>query len=257
MGLVLVEAMRVMQAWRRCGRASALPALCLASCLPAGDLASYSAQSRSGGPGTGTSGDMAAAPAAVDPGNGGEEIPSAIGLAPTPGADPGAAEVSLASDAGLVDAGMASGCAAGSLGPSGNCYLVDATSRSWSDARASCQSRGDGWDLASLRSAEDTAFAAPLLTIEAWIGASDSALEGTWTWADRGDAFWSGDGTGSALNGAYANWNSNEPNGGEQSDCARVLPAGGSPGLTAPWADLECTDTRGALCEGPPAVPPR
>jgi len=24
------------------------------------------------------------------------------------------------------------------------------------------------------------------------------------------------------------------------------------PGLSAPWTDLECTDLRGALCEGPP-----
>jgi hypothetical protein len=132
--------------------------------------------------------------------------------------------------------------------------VVDPTPQPWSDARASCRSRGDGWALASLRSPQDTEFVAGLLTIEAWIGASDAEVEGTWTWADRGDAFWSGDGTGSALNGEYANWNSNEPNGGEESDCARILPAGMgvSPGLTAPWADLACTELRGALCEGPP-----
>jgi hypothetical protein len=232
-----------MPASRGCELAVVLPALVLASCLPAGDLASYSAQSRSAGAGLSASGEVVAPPPMVGSGNGGEGTPSMLGLASNPAADAG--------DAGLADAGSASGCAAARLGPSGNCYLIDATPRSWSDALAACQSLGNGWQLASLRSAEDSALAAQLLTIEAWIGASDAALEGTWTWVDRGDAFWSGDGTGSASNGAYANWNSNEPNGGEESDCARILPAG-SPGLSAPWADLACIELRGALCEGPP-----
>jgi hypothetical protein len=192
-------------------------------------------------------------PPLVGSGNGGQGTPAMLGVTSNPAADAGDG-LGLRRDAGLADPGIASGCAAASLGPSGNCYLVDATPRSWSDALATCQSRGNGWQLASLRSAEDSVFAAQLLTIEAWIGASDATLEGTWTWADRGDALWSGDGTGSAPSGAYANWNSNEPNGGEESDCARILPAGTgvSPGLSAPWADLACIELRGALCEGPP-----
>jgi hypothetical protein len=244
--------MRVLQASRRCELAVALLALCLAACLPNGDLGSYSSQGS--GSGLGVMGDVVAAPPVMGSANG-EGNPATIGLAPNAVADAGdALGGSFAGDAGLADAGLASACAAASLGPSGNCYLLDATPLSWSDARASCRSRGDGWDLASLRSAQDSAFAAPLLTLDAWIGASDAALEGTWTWTDRGDAFWAGDGTGSALSGAYANWNSNEPNGGEESDCARILPAGTavSPGLTAPWADLLCSELRGALCEGPP-----
>jgi hypothetical protein len=240
---------------RACELAVALPAVCLASCLPAGDLASYSSEGRGAGSGLGVAGDVAAAPSVTGSDNGGEGNPSTIGLAPNPVRDAGATPGgSKATDGGLPDAGIASVCAPAALGPSGNCYLVDATPRVWSDARASCRARADGWDLASLRSARDSEFAARLLTIEAWIGASDATLEGTWTWADRGDAFWSGDGTGSTLNGAYANWNSNEPNGGEESDCSRILPAGTAvlPGLSAPWADLACTELRGALCEGPP-----
>ncbi|MEO8177640.1 MAG: C-type lectin domain-containing protein [Deltaproteobacteria bacterium] len=246
--------MRILLASRGCGRAVALPALCLTSCLPASDLASYSSEDRGTGSGLDGTGNVVAAPPVLGSGNG-EGTPT-IGLSPNSAADAGSALAgSFARDAGLADAAITSGCAAAGLGPSDNCYLVDTTPHSWSDARASCRALGDGWDLASLRSAQNSAFAAPLLTLEAWIGASDAALEGTWTWVDQGDAFWLGDGMGSALNGAYANWNSNEPNGAEESDCGRILPAGAavSPGLTAPWADLSCTELRGALCEGPPS----
>jgi hypothetical protein len=148
-----------------------------------------------------------------------------------------------------ADATGAAGCAgAQSLGPNGRCFVREATLLSWSDARTSCRALGPGWDLVSIHSAEVDQFLAGLLTTEAWIGASDADLEGTWSWVDDGTAFWRGNWpNGRALGGAYANWNFSEPNGGVNTNCARIVPLVGRH-----LADLECGSLRGALCEGPP-----
>lgn len=130
-------------------------------------------------------------------------------------------------------------------GPNGNCYVLAATLLAWPDARAGCQARGSGWDLATVRSADDSAFLLTLFTGEAWLGGSDSTTEGTWAWVTDGAEFWLGDGaTGNALNGAFVNWFTDEPNGEDSSDCLRAL-------ATATWADLECTELRSSVCEGP------
>jgi len=133
------------------------------------------------------------------------------------------------------------------LGPNGNCYATVATLLSWDDARVNCRARGDGWDLAAILSESSDRFLAGRVTSEVWIGASDAETEGLWTWVSNGVPFWNGSGlTGRALNGAYENWNSDEPNGGGNSDCARLAPSGGNA-----WADLECFELRGSICEGP------
>jgi hypothetical protein len=163
-----------------------------------------------------------------------------------PEQQPGDAGVPPPEDA---DATGGAGCAgAQSLGPNGRCFVLEATLRSWSDARTSCRALGPDWDLASIRSAEVDRFLAGLLTREAWIGASDADLESTWSWVDDGSAFWTGNSpNGRALGGAYAHWNFNEPNGGVNTNCARIVPAVGDT-----WADLACGSLLGALCEGPP-----
>ena len=53
-----------------------------------------------------------------------------------------------------------------------------------------------------------------------WIGASDQETSGDWKWVtgpEKGNLFWRGNYTGGPVNGAYSNWNRNEPNdmGGE------------------------------------------
>jgi len=129
---------------------------------------------------------------------------------------------------------------------SGACYAVFETNKvSWFTARAQCQALGVGWHLASIRSRSDSTLLASLVSSEVWVGASDQALEGTWLWVDDETVFWRGDGSGgNAVNGMYTDWNSNEPNGSDLSDCMRILP-------DAKWADLQCENTLGYSCMGP------
>lgn len=39
-----------------------------------------------------------------------------------------------------------------------------------------------------------------------WLGGSDIAREGAWTWSNNGDQFWEGDFNGAPKNGLYSNW---------------------------------------------------
>jgi hypothetical protein len=92
-----------------------------------------------------------------------------------------------------------------------------------------------------------------MIVDEAWIGASDAANDSEWVWVDDGTPFWNGTGaTGRAVNRAYENWNSDEPNGGINTNCMRlVIRTSGAPNGSPAWADLECGDSLASVCEGP------
>ncbi len=91
--------------------------------------------------------------------------------------------------------------------------------------------------LANITSDAENQFIASQLSDSVWIGANDINTEGDWQWyggPEAGISFWSGDGSGSAVGGAYANWNLSEPNDvspGE--DCAEYIIGQG-------WNDLPC-----------------
>jgi hypothetical protein len=140
------------------------------------------------------------------------------------------------------------------LGPNGRCFMVTSTLLSWADARLACQARRAGWDLASIRDDAVNQFMNDLGAGEAWIGASDADDEGRWVWVDDGTPFWNGNGdTGSAIDSAYENWNSDEPNGNNNSACARLVGnANAAPNPAPAWADLECFELRRSVCNGPP-----
>jgi hypothetical protein len=152
-----------------------------------------------------------------------------------------------------ADAAPTAACAVGEQpGPNGRCFFFDAEIAAWGDARSACQERGAGWDLVSVRSAEVAEFLGATISAEAWIGASDAADEGSWVWIADGEPFWLGSVDGVAVANAYTNWNPTEPNGGIATNCARALPPGlGGANASAPWADLDCAQLRGAVCEGP------
>jgi lectin-like protein len=247
-------------------RAPIMIALCCTmACLPTRDLDEYGASPElsAAGASSAGSGGMGLPPSGSALGSGGgsgEPVLTAPPLDATGGGGQGDAlgsEVDDIVDAGatVLDAAASSACAAGErLGANNHCYFFDARAATWDLARSACQQRGAGWDLVSVRSAADSTFIGEVLAFEAWIGAHDNAAEGTWVWAVDNQPFWQGTGaTGSAVAGAYSNWNATEPNGGNTTNCARALPASfGSPVPDAPWADLPCSTAVGAICEAYP-----
>ena len=76
-------------------------------------------------------------------------------------------------------------------------FVYVSQSKYWSGARTYC--RANYHDLASIHSASENAEVNALCPGSCWIGGSDTAQEGTWTWSD-----------GTAWD--YQNWHSGEPN---------------------------------------------
>jgi len=88
---------------------------------------------------------------------------------------------------------------------------VAAPGLSWAQAQAAAV--GMGGYLANITSAAENTYVFTNVTqgAGAWIGGSDAAQEGVWTWAngpESGQTFWTVGGS----NGGYANWWGTEPN---------------------------------------------
>jgi len=102
--------------------------------------------------------------------------------------------------------------------------FVPTTGISWTAAKTAAEARtyyGLKGYLTTLTCAEENNFAFKSIAKTGWLGASDAALEGDWTWVtgpEAGTVFYRGQGpTGTALGGMYVNWDGSEPNnsGGE------------------------------------------
>ena len=73
-----------------------------------------------------------------------------------------------------------SGC--GDSGSASGSFVYVDQAKSFDDARAYC--RAHYHDLASIQSSSENAAVAALCPGQCWIGGSDAAQEGTWTWSD-------------------------------------------------------------------------
>jgi PGF-pre-PGF domain-containing protein/uncharacterized repeat protein (TIGR02543 family) len=114
----------------------------------------------------------------------------------------------------------------------------------WTDAKTAAEARslsGMQGYLATILTAEESAFLESKAPDNAWIGATDVAVEGEWRWV-TGPENVTGDGTlfyfqdnSTTLPGFYSNWNSGEPNDGQEGgeDYAQILGAGNKM-----WNDL-------------------
>ncbi len=139
-------------------------------------------------------------------------------------------------------------------GANGSCYYLNSAATNWWAARDACANRGEGWSLATVRSALDDAVIIGILgssVNDAFIGASDVEVPNTWRWINDTLHFWSGggadDGSGMAANGAYTNWRFTEPSQGSTEACARYNFFEGS----WTWADGSCDDAYPYICAGP------
>ncbi|HEU0030576.1 MAG TPA: lectin-like protein [Kofleriaceae bacterium] len=126
---------------------------------------------------------------------------------------------------------------------SAHAYLFCATSTSWLNARATCNTAG--FKLAEIDSADENAFIRSTVDamfggVDVHIGGTDLTAEGQWAW-DGGDAFWSGDSGGVVIGGHFANWGGGEPNNDNNEDCAELKP-------TTFWNDGNCGDGQRFVC---------
>jgi len=115
--------------------------------------------------------------------------------------------------------------------------------------------------LATITSQSENDFIQTKLAGDAWLGATDTAVEGQWRWAtgpENGTLFYTGqgnNGTGAVQSGQYANWKLGEPNQMGDEDCMEVYIGEGT------WNDWPCGNTTGYVVEYgtneelPPAVP--
>jgi hypothetical protein len=131
-------------------------------------------------------------------------------------------------------------CADGEVPFGDHCYFFTAVAQTFNNARTTCTSRGEGWNIVSIESAEENAFVSSQIgTVEHWVSGRDFTTEGTFIWA-TGATFWTGGLAGSAPEGAYANFFAGEPN--NTGDCLRIVSGG-------QWRDAGCTASNRAVCE--------
>jgi cysteine-rich repeat protein len=104
----------------------------------------------------------------------------------------------------------------------GLCLAAFTNDIPWGFAEAVCNDLGG--HLASVHSPETNALLRRISgpSSEYWIGLTDQAVEGTWTWSNGKAAVWT-------------NWEPNEPNNSGDEDCVSVRPQGG-------WNDWSCTN---------------
>ncbi len=129
----------------------------------------------------------------------------------------------------------------------GKFYQRVTTSSTFTDAvnnAVSTEINGVAGQIATVRSAMENRVLfglAQSMGSAIWLGANDSQSEGQWHWLQKdqqAEQFWNGNGSGSAVGGAYQNWGGVEPNdsnGGEDYVAMRLD--------NATWLDVVSTST--------------
>jgi len=117
----------------------------------------------------------------------------------------------------------------------GRSYCLVSGSYSWNDAKRACAA--DGGVLAVLRTSADNAavreaLAARFSATKLWIGLTDAAEEGVWSWT-----------SGAALD--FTAWHEGEPNDFNRENCAELYADSWT------WNDLDCSVELPSVCEGP------
>lgn len=112
----------------------------------------------------------------------------------------------------------------------------------WTEAKSAAEAMtffGLQGYLATITTPEEAQLTGAQSPGTGWIGGSDQGVEGRWVWEtgpEEGQVFWNGLADGSAPNGAFAFWNSGEPNSFGDEDYAHITDP--NIGLLGSWNDL-------------------
>lgn len=132
-------------------------------------------------------------------------------------------------------------------------YKFIAGSYTWDQAKTAAEGQtlyGASGYLATITSAEENTFVYERISGDGWLGATDAAIEDTWIWAtgpEAGTTFYSGRGGagGSAVDGQYNSWATNEPNDfGTGEDCGYMYAS-----QDGDWNDFPCSAQQGYVVE--------
>ena len=111
----------------------------------------------------------------------------------------------------------------------GKCWGLRVTSKTWGEAQTYCASIGG--NLAKMDSEERMTFLnSKMGHVTFWLGARDSATEGSWVWLDGSPVSWT-----------Y--WRYDQPSGNTNWDCLAWV------GSWRRWRDLGCNYDRYSVCE--------
>ena len=114
----------------------------------------------------------------------------------------------------------------------GSCYRLYHPANKWDEAKLSCLDFNS--KLVDITSKQENDFLAQFMkrqsTPSAWIGLSDSDVEGHFLWTNGVPA-------------NFTNWGGQEPNGGETENCVRLNM------LNSSWIDVKCLKHYRYLCE--------
>jgi Lectin C-type domain/Putative metal-binding motif len=119
-------------------------------------------------------------------------------------------------------------------------YLLCRTLVTYAEAESACSAQR--MRLIKVEDLAENTWAHALLAGDrnSWLGATDAANEGEWSWADGQQLRTAG----AAVPGVFQNWAPGEPNGGGVSENCAELWSG-----TGEWNDKSCDLTSFILCE--------
>lgn len=130
----------------------------------------------------------------------------------------------------------------------GNFYRYIPTGLNFADATAAANARmlnGVGGYLTNIGDLAENNFVRGMISNTAYIGGTDSVVEGEWRWLggdNAGDMFWLGTSGGSVQNGLYNSWNGGEPNQSGNEDALELRTNGG-------WNDINGATVQGYVVE--------
>ncbi|MBN2803933.1 MAG: hypothetical protein JXR91_12645 [Deltaproteobacteria bacterium] len=119
------------------------------------------------------------------------------------------------------------GCNTPSTLSNGHTYVYCNTPLSWNNASLACEQYG--MHLATINTATENIFVGSLITVPAWVGASEIDIEENWQWLD-----------GSEFN--YTNWTTGAPNNQTNLSCLEFL-------MSGKWDESYCTQAKSYVCE--------